>query len=86
MSYVLSLIALVFGALGAQFFSDTYGRRRTFVVAAVGFIVGVVIMAVSQSYGLLLFGRAFVGLGVGVGLAVSFASSAVFEKIDDDRF
>lgn len=60
----------IFGALGAQFFTDRYGRRRTFLVAAVGFILGVVIEAVSNSFGVLMFGRLFVGLGVGVGLAI----------------
>jgi predicted MFS family arabinose efflux permease len=61
----------VFGAFAAQYATDTYGRRKTFIVAAVGFIIGVVVMALSNSYTLLMLGRAFVGLGVGVGLAVS---------------
>jgi predicted MFS family arabinose efflux permease len=61
----------VFGAFAAQYSTDTYGRRKTFIVAAVGFIIGVVVMALSNSYTLLMVGRAFVGLGVGVGLAVS---------------
>jgi predicted MFS family arabinose efflux permease len=61
----------VFGAFAAQYSTDTYGRRKTFIVAAVGFIIGVVVMALSNSYTLLMLGRAFVGLGVGVGLAVS---------------
>jgi MFS family permease len=61
----------VFGALAAQYFTDNYGRRKTFIVAAVGFIIGTVVMALSNSYALLMFGRMFVGLGVGVGLAVS---------------
>lgn len=58
------------GALFAQYFTDNYGRRRTFLMAAIGFIIGCVIMAVSNSYGLLLFGRLFVGIGVGTGLAI----------------
>lgn len=60
----------VFGALLAHYFTDGYGRRYTFVVAAAGFILGLLIMAMSPSYDLLLFGRTFVGLGVGIGLAV----------------
>ena len=60
----------MFGAMGAQFFSDKFGRRRTFIVAAIGFIMGIIIMILSQSYALLLLGRMFVGLGVGVGLAI----------------
>ena len=60
----------IFGAFLAQFVTDKYGRRYTFLFAAVGFIVGIVIMASSQTYGFLCFGRMFVGLGVGIGLAV----------------
>ena len=37
-----------------------------------GFIFGIIIMICSQSYAALMFGRVFVGLGVGFGLAVSF--------------
>ena len=60
----------MFGAMFAQYFSDGYGRRFTFIVAAICFILGIVIMVLSNSYEMLLFGRAFVGLGLGVGLAV----------------
>ena len=60
----------MFGALFAQYFSDGYGRRFTFIAAAVGFILGIFVMVVSNSYQILLVGRAFVGLGLGVGLAV----------------
>lgn len=60
----------MFGAMFAQYFSDDCGRRFTFMVAAIGFIVGIFIMILSNSYEILLFGRAFVGLGLGVGLAV----------------
>lgn len=60
----------MFGAISAQYFSDMYGRRRTFVVAAVSFIAGCVVMALAPTYSILMAGRAFVGLGVGVGLAI----------------
>ena len=60
----------MFGAMFAQYFSDGCGRRFTFMAAAIGFIVGIFIMTLSNSYEILLFGRAFVGLGLGVGLAV----------------
>lgn len=60
----------MFGALGAQYFTDTWGRRRTFMIAAGGFIMGIVITVLSESYTTLMIGRLFVGLGVGVGLAV----------------
>jgi len=60
----------MFGAIFAQYFTDGYGRRFTFVIAAIGFILGILIMIISSSYEVLLFGRLFVGLGVGIGLAV----------------
>jgi sugar porter (SP) family MFS transporter len=39
-------------------------------VAAIGFLLGIAVMVLSNSYGLLLLGRLFVGVGVGVGLAI----------------
>lgn len=63
-------IALVFGALLAHYSTDIYGRRYTFVVAALLFLLGIFIMVISSTYEFLLFGRGFVGLGVGIGLAV----------------
>jgi sugar porter (SP) family MFS transporter len=60
----------VFGAFFAHHFTDTYGRRSTFILAAVGFIVGVVLQSFSSTFDLLMLGRSFVGLGVGTGLAV----------------
>ena len=60
----------MFGALMAHHVTDVYGRRRTFLTAAIGFIVGILIMSTAQSYAILMFGRFFVGLGVGVGLAI----------------
>ncbi|KAI2500116.1 major facilitator superfamily-like protein [Fragilaria crotonensis] len=60
----------MFGALLAQHISDTYGRRRTFIMAALGYILGVAIMSMAPSYEILMFGRFFVGMGVGIGLAI----------------
>ena len=67
----------MFGAFAAQFVSDKYGRRKTFLIAAILFIFGVLVMAVSNVYAALMFGRMLVGWGVGVGLAVSAASGKV---------
>mmetsp|Transcript_399 Transcript_399/g.766 ORF Transcript_399/g.766 Transcript_399/m.766 type:complete len:519 (-) Transcript_399:164-1720(-) len=60
----------IFGALFASAISDKIGRRRAFAVAAVGFDIGIVILVFSNSYGLLMLGRFFLGLGVGFGMAV----------------
>jgi MFS family permease len=65
----LNLFAAV-GALGASAVSDKYGRRGGFIVAAFSFVLGVLLMSFAQSYDLLMFGRVFVGLGVGFGLSV----------------
>jgi len=65
----LNLFAMV-GAFFASTISDKFGRRRSFIVAAVGFVIGVLIMATAPNYGMLMFGRVFVGLGVGFGLAI----------------
>ena len=65
----MNLFAMV-GALSSNWFSDKFGRRWAFRIAAIGFIFGMVIQSVAGGYASLMFGRAFVGLGVGFGLAV----------------
>ena len=65
----INLCAIV-GSLAASFLSDWMGRRRAFAVAAVGFEIGVVVMATARSYDVLMLGRSLVGLGVGFGLPV----------------
>jgi len=57
-------------ALLSPLVSDRYGRRATFVVAAAGFIVGVLWQATASSYTQLMCGRTLVGLGCGIGEAV----------------
>mmetsp|Transcript_25347 Transcript_25347/g.37181 ORF Transcript_25347/g.37181 Transcript_25347/m.37181 type:complete len:595 (+) Transcript_25347:83-1867(+) len=65
----LNLFAMI-GALCAHAISDRFGRRGAFIVAAVGFIFGVLLQASAASFNVLMIGRVFVGLGVGFGLAV----------------
>lgn len=65
----LNLFAAL-GAIAASWISDRYGRRRGFIVAAIGFIFGVIMQTFAQSFEFLMFGRVFVGLGVGFGLAI----------------
>jgi len=60
----------IFGSLGSFWISDCYGRRKSFQVAAMLFIVGCSIMAAAQSYAVLMLGRFFLGIGVGFGLAI----------------
>ena len=66
---ILSLAALV-GAIVMPPISDRYGRRATFIISQFVFILGIIIMISSNGYGLLMFGRAIVGVGVGLGLAI----------------
>jgi hypothetical protein len=68
----------IFGALMSHYFSDQYGRRTAFKLAAVGFIVGLLVKTTATSYAMLMFGRALVGLGCGVGLAVRKVQIYVF--------
>ena len=60
----------IFGSLFSHWISDRYGRRRSFQVAAVAFIIGVIVMPCANGYAILMVGRCFVGLAVGFGLAV----------------
>ena len=60
----------MFGALLAQSISDRFGRRMTFVIAAVGFNLGILIMILSHSLETLLVGRTFIGWGIGIGLSI----------------
>ena len=60
----------LFGSLSSYWVCDKFGRRRSFDVAAVSVIIGLVISASSQEYLQLMVGRLFVGLGVGFGLAI----------------
>jgi len=65
----LNLFSMV-GAIFSSHISDIFGRRGGFLVAAVGFIFGILTMSLSKSFEMLFFGRIFVGLGVGFGLAI----------------
>mmetsp|Transcript_8973 Transcript_8973/g.11017 ORF Transcript_8973/g.11017 Transcript_8973/m.11017 type:complete len:605 (+) Transcript_8973:15-1829(+) len=65
----LNLFAMV-GALCAQYVTDRFGRRKSFVVSGFGFIIGIAIMALSHDYFTLMFGRTIIGFGVGFGLAI----------------
>jgi len=65
----INLFAMV-GSLSVFYFSERYGRIKTFIGAAVLFIIGSIIQSTAANYPTLMVGRVFVGLGVGVGLAL----------------
>jgi MFS family permease len=73
----LNLFAMV-GALSSHWISDKFGRRWSFRIAAIIFIFGTVIQSGAGGYASLMFGRAFVGLGVGFGLAVDPGEFCLF--------
>ncbi|KAG7361010.1 D-xylose-proton symporter [Nitzschia inconspicua] len=60
----------IFGSLFSHWICDVYGRRKSFQVAALAFIIGLIIMACANGFAVLMLGRFFVGLGVGFGLAI----------------
>mmetsp|Transcript_18508 Transcript_18508/g.26141 ORF Transcript_18508/g.26141 Transcript_18508/m.26141 type:complete len:564 (-) Transcript_18508:408-2099(-) len=65
----INLFAIV-GAITSSRITNRYGLRVSFGVASIGFILGILVMVLSQSYATLMFGRIFVGLGVGFGLSI----------------
>jgi MFS family permease len=54
----------------SSYISDQYGRRFTFLLSSQGFIAGMLLQTFATNYTILLIGRALVGIGVGVGLAI----------------
>lgn len=58
------------GAIISSVICDRFGRRGGFFAAATGFVIGIIIECLSQSFVILMIGRAIVGIGVGFGLAI----------------
>ncbi|KAI8971950.1 hypothetical protein BDF20DRAFT_915694 [Mycotypha africana] len=62
--------ATTFGAIFGGFFSgllsDRIGRKILVIISSVVFIAGALLLALANSFGLLLFGRIVVGLAVGI--------------------
>jgi sugar porter (SP) family MFS transporter len=61
----LLLVGAVVGALAAGRVSDRIGRKRTVLITAVVFIVGVLLAAFTPTYPMLLVARVIIGLAVG---------------------
>lgn len=63
----------LFSILGcglSSFITDKLGRRASFVASNVTLLIAVCIVSVSDTYHMLLVGRALLGIGIGVGLAI----------------
>nr|QFR37147.1 MFS transporter [Cyberlindnera americana] len=72
-SLIVSILSAgtFFGALGAPLLSDTLGRRWTLIIASLFvFNLGIILQTASSGIPLLVAGRAFAGLGVGLISAV----------------
>ncbi|MDX6698601.1 MAG: hypothetical protein QOE65_1998 [Solirubrobacteraceae bacterium] len=60
------LLGATLGALVAGRMADSLGRRPTIIVAAVTFVVGIVVVLVSPGVWVLIAGRFVIGLGIGL--------------------
>ena len=60
------LLGALFGALLAGPLADKIGRKRTIAVTSSLFVIGAAVIALSESYEMVLLGRCVTGLGVGV--------------------
>ena len=58
--------AAIFGAAIGAWMNDSLGRKKAILAADVLFFVGAVIMAVAPAPWVIVIGRVFVGLGVGM--------------------
>jgi len=63
-------LAAIPGAILARPVSDNLGRTKTLGLASSLFLLGSIIMSLSNSFWLLLFGRIITGVGVGTGLSI----------------
>ncbi|KAJ9153155.1 hypothetical protein P3X46_026629 [Hevea brasiliensis] len=62
----MAVAGAIIGAAIGGWLNDRYGRRKAILVADFLFFIGAVIMAASPGPALLIVGRVFVGLGVGM--------------------
>jgi len=65
----IHFVAAVGGFMSHEI-TDRLGRRLSFLVAQVIFLIGIAILCCAQSYTQLLFSRVFLGLAIGVSLAL----------------
>ncbi|KAF3791896.1 putative inositol transporter 2 [Nymphaea thermarum] len=62
----MAVAGAIIGAALGGYMNDRIGRKKSIMIADVLFFVGAIVMAVAPSPGVIILGRIFVGLGVGM--------------------
>lgn len=62
----MALAGAIVGAAAGGWINDAYGRKKATVTADVIFTLGAIVMAAAPDPYVLILGRLFVGLGVGI--------------------
>ncbi|KAL3626646.1 Sugar transporter [Castilleja foliolosa] len=62
----MAVAGAIVGAAAGGWINDRFGRRISILIADVLFFVGAIVMAVAPAPGVIIIGRIFVGLGVGM--------------------
>lgn len=62
----MAVAGAILGAAFGGFLNDKYGRKKSILMADVLFLVGAIVMAASVAPWMIILGRIFVGLGVGM--------------------
>ena len=61
------LIGAMIGSLGSGYLTDKYGRRGLMLIIALMFITGTLIAALAINIGMIIVGRIFIGIAIGIG-------------------
>nr|AKN21404.1 slc2a-10 [Schmidtea mediterranea] len=64
-----TVLSAALSSLITGWLSDWIGRKKTIIISCICFIIGSIIMGISQNFIMLVFGRIFVGFGVGISAA-----------------
>ena len=76
-------VGAVLGVLVGVVMFDIHGRRLAFALSGVFYLVGPILLSISQGAGLLFVGRLLVGIGVGMS---SVVSTAYLGEISPSRY